>query len=49
MIADEGLTRSPRQRKLHRLVRSFDSWHDELLAYLDTGGVSNGPTEAVNG
>lgn len=30
--------------ELHRLARTIDSWRDELLAYFDTGGVSNGPT-----
>jgi transposase len=35
--------------ELHRLARTLDSWREELLAYFDTGGVSNGPTEAVNG
>jgi transposase len=35
--------------ELLRLARTLDSWRDELLAYFDTGGVSNGPTEAVNG
>jgi hypothetical protein len=35
MIADEGLTCLPGQHKLHRLARSFDFWHDELLAYFD--------------
>ncbi len=34
--------------ELHRLARTIDSWRDELLAYFDTGGVSNGPTEAMN-
>lgn len=34
--------------ELHRLARTIDSWREELLAYFDTGGVSNGPTEAVN-
>jgi len=34
--------------ELHRLARTIDSWHEELLAYFDTGGVSNGPTEATN-
>jgi transposase len=33
---------------LHRLARMHDSWRTELLAYFDTGGLSNGPTEAVN-
>jgi transposase len=35
--------------ELLRLARTLDAWRDELLAYFDTGGVSNGPTEAVNG
>ena len=26
----------------------LDSWRTELLAYFDTGGLSNGPTEAIN-
>ena len=34
--------------ELIRLARTLDAWRDELLAYFDTGGVSNGPTEAVN-
>ncbi len=34
--------------ELHRLARTIDSWRGELLAYFDTGGVSNGRTEAVN-
>ena len=34
--------------ELTRLARTIDSWHAEFLAYFDTGGVSNGPTEAVN-
>jgi transposase len=34
--------------ELHRLARTIDTWRTELLAYFDTGGVSNGPTEAVN-
>jgi transposase len=35
--------------ELLRLARTLDTWREELLAYFDTGGVSNGPTEAVNG
>jgi transposase len=35
--------------ELLRLARTLDSWREELLAYFDTGGVSNGPTEAING
>ena len=34
--------------ELVRLARTLDAWRAELLAYFDTGGVSNGPTEAVN-
>jgi transposase len=31
-----------------RLGRTLHTWRRELLAYFDTGGVSNGPVEAVN-
>jgi hypothetical protein len=34
--------------ELTRLAATIDSWRTELLAYFDTGGVSNGPTEATN-
>lgn len=34
--------------ELNRLARTIDAWRPELLAYFDTGGVSNGPTEAIN-
>lgn len=34
--------------ELRRLARTIDAWREELLAYFDTGGVSNGPTEAMN-
>ena len=34
--------------ELHRLARTIDAWTDELLAYFDTDGISNGPTEAMN-
>ena len=34
--------------ELMRLARTLDAWRDELLAYFDTSGVSNGPTEAMN-
>lgn len=34
--------------ELLRLARTLDAWRDELLAYFTTGGVSNGPTEAIN-
>ena len=34
--------------ELHRLARTIDSWRTDFLAYFDTGGVSNGPTEAMS-
>jgi len=34
--------------ELRPLARTIDSWRIELLAYFDIGGVSNGPTEAIN-
>jgi transposase len=34
--------------ELLRLARTLDTWRDELLAYFTTGGISNGPTEAIN-
>jgi transposase len=34
--------------ELVRLARTLDAWRNELLAYFDTGGVSNGPAEAIN-
>ena len=34
--------------ELHRLARTIDTWREEFLAYFNTGGVSNGPTEAMN-
>lgn len=34
--------------ELLRLARTLDAWREELLAYFTTGGVSNGPTEAIN-
>ena len=34
--------------ELHRLARTLDTWREELLAYFTTGGISNGPTEAIN-
>ena len=34
--------------ELTRLARTIDSWRTEFLAYFDTHGVSNGPTEAIN-
>ena len=32
-----------------RLGRTLRTWKDAFLAYFDTGGASNGPTEAING
>jgi transposase len=29
--------------ELTRLARTIDSWRTELLAYFDTGGISNDP------
>jgi transposase len=34
--------------ELHRLAATIDAWREGLLAYFDTSGVSNGPTEAMN-
>ncbi len=34
--------------ELKRLSRTIGSWRNELLAYSDTAGASNGPTEAMN-
>ena len=34
--------------ELIRLATTIDSWRNELLAYFTTGGISNGPTEAIN-
>ena len=41
------LLRRRRHPELTRLATTIDSWHTELLAYFDTGGLSNGPTEAI--
>ena len=35
--------------EIARLGRTLRKWKDAFLAYFDTGGASNGPTEAVNG
>jgi transposase len=34
--------------EIARLGRTLTEWRPEILAYFDTGGASNGPTEAVN-
>ena len=34
--------------ELLRLARTLDAWLPELLAYFETGGISNGPTEAMD-
>jgi transposase len=39
---------APGVPELERLGRTISAWEDQLLAYFRTGGVSNGPTEAVN-
>lgn len=31
-----------------RLGRTLTEWQTEIMAYFDTGGASNGPTEAIN-
>ena len=35
--------------EIARLGRTLRKWKDAHLAYFDTAGASNGPTEAVNG
>lgn len=35
--------------EVKRLGRTLRRWRQEILAYFDTGGVSNGGTEAING
>jgi transposase len=35
-------------REVARLGRTLGSWREEYLAYFDTSGASNGPTEAMN-
>ena len=35
--------------EIARLGRTLRKWKDALGAYFDTGGASNGPTEAING
>ena len=35
--------------EIARLGRTLCKWKDAFLAYFDTGGASNGPTEAING
>ncbi len=39
---------TPGVPELERLGRTIAAWEAQLLAYFTTGGVSNGPTEAVN-
>ncbi len=34
--------------ELRRLATTIDSWTAEFLAYFTSGGISNGPTEAMN-
>jgi len=35
--------------ELTRLARTLDAWRAEILAAFDHPGISNGPTEAING
>ena len=35
--------------EIARLGRTLRRWKAAILAYFDTGGASNGPTEAMNG
>ena len=35
--------------EIARLGRTLRTWKDAFLAYFDTAGASNGPTEAING
>mgnify|MGYP001714281436 CR=1 FL=1 len=35
--------------EIARLGRTLRAWKGAFLAYFDTGGASNGPTEAING
>ena len=35
--------------EITRLGRTLKSWRQEILAYFQTQGASNGPTEAING
>ena len=44
----ERLPRCP-VPEIARLGRTLRKWKDAFLAYFDTGGASNGPTEAING
>jgi len=34
--------------EIARLGRTLRAWRQQFLAYFDTGGVSNGGTEAIN-
>ncbi|HEY9522292.1 MAG TPA: transposase [Thermopolyspora sp.] len=40
---------SPAIPEVAKLGRTLRQWRTEILAYFDTGGVSNGGTEAING
>ena len=35
--------------EIARLGRTLRKWKDAILAYFDTAGANNGPTEAING
>lgn len=34
--------------ELEKLGKTISAWQEQLLAYFTTGGISNGPTEAIN-
>ncbi len=42
-------SRPARSPEIARLGRTLRQWKQSFLAYFDTGGASNGGTEAVNG
>jgi len=44
----DGPLRRLRHPELHRMARTIEALKSELLAYFDTSGMSNGPTEAMN-
>ncbi len=35
--------------EIKRLIGTLNRWKTEISAYFDTGGATNGPTEAING
>jgi transposase len=49
-IAEQVITsfRSCPIPEVARLGRTLKAWRQQVLAYFDTGGISNGGTEAIN-